>query len=283
MRVEMELYHKGIISEEDTDGIPMKRGDLSAVKYAIEKIARQEGFGEYFRKGVVAGAQLIDRDAEKYAMQIKGLELVPVEIRIFKSIALLASIGKVEQLSVVDYYGGDNSEIMEKLAEETFGKKSLAIPTAYEDKALLAVDSENRHCMGDVLGMCKTLIPWGPTQSFRECAHLLSLATGIEYSEETLRLAAKKTILLERAFNAIRGIRRKNERPPQRLFEKAVSDGKYKGEVLDAEQFEKMLSDYYRLRGCDKEGVPEYQIFKEADLLPEWNLFKNQMNTGNVV
>ena len=273
----MELYHKEIISKEDTDGIPMKRGDISAVRGAIEKIAKQEGFGEYFRKGVVAGAQLIDKDAEKYAMQIKGLELLPVEIRIFKSIALLASIGKAEQLSVIDYYGADNSEAMEKLAEETFGKKSMAIPNSYEDKALLAVDSENRHCIGDIVGMCKTLIPWGPTQSFKACAHLLSLATGIEHSEEELFIAAKRTILLERAFNAIRGIRRKDERPPQKLFVKSVSDGKYKGEVLHAEQFEKMLSDYYQLRGCDEEGIPKQMIFEDLGLLSEWNWFKNQM------
>ena len=278
----MELYHLGIISKEDTDGIPMKRGDLRAVKFAIEKIARQEGFGEYFRRGVLAGATSLGIDKDKYAMQIKGLELAPTEIRIFKSIALLASVGKVEQLSVVDYYSGNSSKAMEKLAKETFGKRSLAIPTAYEDKALLAVDSENRHCMGDILGMCKTLIPWGPTQSFRECAHLLTLATGSEYSEEALELAAKRTILLERAFNVIRGIRRKDERPPQKLFEKGVADGKYKGEVLDADQFEDMLTDYYRIRGCDEQGVPEYQIFEEVGLLPEWKSFENQIRAGNV-
>ena len=87
----------------------MKRGDISAVKYAIEKIAKQEGFGGYFRKGVAAGARSINIGADKYAMQIKGLELFPVEMRIFKSVALLASIGKAEQLSVIDYYGADNS------------------------------------------------------------------------------------------------------------------------------------------------------------------------------
>ena len=279
----MELHHEGIISKEDTDGIPMKRGDISAVKYAIEKIAMQEGFGEYFKGGVVAAAQFIGKNSEKYAMQIKGLELFPAEIRIFKSIALLASIGKTEQLSLIDYYWADNSEAMEKLAQETFGKRSAAIPTSYESKAILAADSENRHCMGDILGMCKTLIPWGPTQSFKTCAHLLSLATGIKHSEEDLLAAAKRTILIERAFNATKGIRRRDEKPPQRLFVKSVSDGKYKGEILHKEQFEKMLSDYYQLRGCDEEGVPTNAIFEDLGLLSEWNLFKNQMNAGNVV
>lgn len=273
----MELFHKGIISKEDTDGIPMKRGDISAVKHAIEKIAKQESFGGYFRKGAAAGALILNKGADTYAMQIKGLELFPIEIRIFKSVALLASIGKAEQLSVIDYYGADKSEAMEKLAEETFGKKSIAIPNAYEDKAVLAVDSENRHCMGDILGMCKTLIPWGPTQSFKECAYLLSLATGSAYSEEDLSLAAERTILIERAFNAIRGIRRQDERPPQKLFEKSVADGKFKGEVLHPEKFEKMLSEYYHLRGCDDQGIPKQAIFESVGLLSEWDAFNDQM------
>ena len=38
----MELYQKGIISEKDTDGIPMKRGDIAAVRSAILKIGTQD-------------------------------------------------------------------------------------------------------------------------------------------------------------------------------------------------------------------------------------------------
>ncbi len=278
----MELYHNHVIKKIDTDGIPMKRGDLAAVKCAIEKIARQEGFGKNFNRGVLAGAQSLGVDAGKYAMQIKNLELVPIEIRIFKSIALLASIGKVEHLSVIDYYGDDDPGNMQKLAQKTFGEKNAAIPTTYADKARLALDSQYRHCMGDILGTCKTLIPWGPTQSFEGCAHLLSFATGSAQSQETLRVAANKTLLLERAFNVIRGIRRKDERPPARLFERAVSDGKNKGQVLDAEEFDKMLTDYYRSCGCDQAGVPQKQIFTELGLVEEWERFKNQLNMEKV-
>ena len=273
----MELYHQGIISKADTDGMPMTRGNLSAVKFAIEKIAHQEGLGKYFKKGVHAAAQSLDVDADTYAMQIKGLELVPIEIRIFKSMALLASVGKVEQLSVIEYYGGDHPESMGKLAEETLGKRDLAIPTAYKDKALLATDTENKHCIGDITGICKWFIPWGPTQSYGECVHLLSLATGTEFGEDALQLAANRTLLLERAFNVIRGIRRKDDRPPKRLFEKSVSDGQYKGELLDKEKYETMLTEYYELRGCDHEGIPTHKSFTKLDLQSEWDRFEVEM------
>ncbi|MBT4287272.1 MAG: hypothetical protein HOD92_08015 [Deltaproteobacteria bacterium] len=126
--------------------------------------------------------------------------------------------------------------------------------------------------------MCKLLIPWGLTQSYQSAADLLSLATGNEFDEDTLVIVAKRVRLLERAFNAIRGVRRKNEKPPRKLFEKAVSDGKFKGEVLHAEQFEEMLSDYYKQLGYDTEGVPLREVFENLGLLGEWELFNTQMH-----
>ena len=256
----------------------MNRGDISAIKYAIQKIAEQKGFGQHFKKGVAAAADSFGKDLYKYAMQIKGLELSPLEIRAYKSTALLAAVGKVENFSSIDYGWAGNSEEMEIMAQELYGKRSTAIPNLYKNKALLVADSENRHYIGDMTGLCKYLYPWGLTQSFKSVASLLSLATGKEYEEKDLMTAAKRVRLLERAFNAIRGIRKIDERPPRKLFKEAVSDGIFKGEILHADQFENMLADYYKQLGCDEEGVPQYEAFESLGLLPEWEIFKDQIN-----
>jgi len=274
----MELYHRGLISKEDTDGVPMRRGDLSAVKYALQKIAKQEGFGQHFKKGVAAAAESFDKDLTKYAMQIKGLELSPLELRAYKSVALLASVGKMEQASVLDYGWAGNPVQMEKTAKKIYGKSNTAIPNSYENKALLVSDAEMSHYIGDMLGVCKMFIPWGLTQSYKSIANLLSIATGKEFSEKTLITAAKRIKLLERAFNARRGIRRIDEKPPRKLFEKKVPDGKFKGEVLHPDQFETMLTDYYRLLGCNEEGVPQYEAFENLGLGSEWKIFKDQID-----
>jgi aldehyde:ferredoxin oxidoreductase len=67
----MELYHRGIITEKDTDGIPMRRGDKEAIISTIHKIGRQEGFGKLFRDGVLAAARTIGKGAEECAMHVK--------------------------------------------------------------------------------------------------------------------------------------------------------------------------------------------------------------------
>jgi len=274
----MELHHRGIISKEDTDGIAMRRGDLDAILSAIRKIANQEGFGKIFRNGVATAAKMIGSGAEKYAMHIKGLELYPEEDRAYKSMALLASVGKTEQYSVVDVEWAGAKEKMENLAVSLFGRRDAAFPTGYLDKALLAWDSENRHCVGDLLGVCKFIIPWGYTISMEMPARLFSLAAGKETSEEELFIAAQRTITLERAFNAIKGIRKRHDMPPMRLFDKPVTDGKFRGEVLDQASFNQMLSEYYELRGYDSEGVPTKKTFEKLGLLCEFESFQQRLS-----
>jgi len=273
----MELYNKGIISAKDTDGIAMQRGNISAVTQALEKIARQEGFGSLFREGVGAAARKLGPEAEACAMQIKDLELFPEEVRAYKSLALLASVGKSEQYLTLDYSWGSAPADMEQLAEDLYGDRQVAIPNRYDGKARLIWEAEQIHAVTDLLGVCKLLIPWGHSLSLKWPARLLTLATGIDFNEGRLIEAAQRVLLLERAFNAMRGIRRKDEKPPQRFFEDPVPDGRFKGEILHEDQFESMLDEYYHLRGCDAEGRPTKATFLKLDLEEEWDHFSQSM------
>jgi aldehyde:ferredoxin oxidoreductase len=44
--------------------------------------------------------------------------------------------------------------------------------------------------------------------------------------------------------------------PPKRLFTDPLTQGPFKGEKLDPQAFNKMLSRYYELRGWTSEGIP---------------------------
>ncbi|HIH96351.1 MAG TPA: aldehyde ferredoxin oxidoreductase family protein, partial [Thermoplasmata archaeon] len=70
-----ELYEKGIITKEDTDGLELKYGDADVAMELLKKIANKEGFGAILAEGTLRAAQKIGKGAEKYAMQVKGLEL----------------------------------------------------------------------------------------------------------------------------------------------------------------------------------------------------------------
>jgi aldehyde:ferredoxin oxidoreductase len=62
-------------------------------------------------------------------------------------------------------------------------------------------------------------------------------------------------------------MRRKDDLPPCRLLEEPIATGPAQGERLDGEKFERMLTEYYRLRGWDPEtGIPSGEKRRELGL-----------------
>ena len=280
----MELYHRGIITEKDTDGIAMRRGDKNAIISTIHKIGKQEGFGKLFRNGVLQAARTISQGAEDCAMQVKGLEIYQCEILATRSRALAAAVspGGAETLetSFIEYFWPTDKERQEKWAEELYGSKEAAFPTSYEKKAASVWDQGNRGCVADMLGVCKSFFPWKLTPSFEAPAKLFSLATGRDTTEDELLSAAQRTRTLERAFNVIKGGRRKDDTLPKRLFEITVPGGMFKGEKLERQKFDKMVDEYYQLRGWDEDGIPTEETFKKFELSSEWEVFKKRLEKG---
>jgi len=275
----MELYHRGIITEEDTDGIPMRRGDEEAIISTIHKIAKQEGFGKLFRDGVLEAARTIGKGAEECAMVVKGAEIEQYDVRAYKSEALVAALtaGSIaEGLSIEFAYIGD-PETVGRFVEETYGSKEFAIQTSYQGKPLIVWDYENRLMAADMLGICHWIFPW-KDPSLEIPARLFSLATGRDTRWDDLSFAAQRAKTLERAFDVRKGITRSDDTLPKRLFETAVPGGRFNGERLDREEFHKMLDEYYALRGWDEDGIPTEETFRKFGLSSEWQAFEKEVS-----
>ncbi|MBM3299733.1 MAG: hypothetical protein FJY85_07245, partial [Deltaproteobacteria bacterium] len=75
----MELYQRGIITKEDTDGMELTWGDHEVMLDLIKKIAMREGFGRLLGEGTKRAAEIIGKGAQKYAMHSKGLEFPAYE------------------------------------------------------------------------------------------------------------------------------------------------------------------------------------------------------------
>ena len=71
----LELYEKGIITKEDTDGIELVWGDHRALVAMLEKLCKREGLGAALADGVKVAAEKIGKGAEKYAVHIGGQDL----------------------------------------------------------------------------------------------------------------------------------------------------------------------------------------------------------------
>jgi len=89
----MEMYERGIIDENDTDGIPMVWGSREALMGMIEKVTFRQGFGDLLADNVFEATERMGRDSEQYMMHIKGLHMYPVNQMNFRAESLAGAVG----------------------------------------------------------------------------------------------------------------------------------------------------------------------------------------------
>jgi aldehyde:ferredoxin oxidoreductase len=71
----MECYEKGIITDADTGGIPLRFHDPDSVVRLIEMIAERRGIGDLLAEGSQRAAAKIGRGSERLLTTVKGMEM----------------------------------------------------------------------------------------------------------------------------------------------------------------------------------------------------------------
>jgi aldehyde:ferredoxin oxidoreductase len=268
----MELYHDGIITANDTDGIPMERGSKEAILGTIQKIANREGYGELLAEGQMTTAKSFGPEAVEKVDQVKGLAPHAYEFRAYKGSGLMQAVGhRGDPLplrgSLLEVDWNHAPEWFQQVARENFGSEEAAIPTSYKGKAFSAIISEHMERVADNLGVCKWLYGLFIYQDMNMATRIFNLVTGKDWDVNQLLEVSERIRNLERMFDVRQGLRRKDDSLPKKFFEKPLSKGKFEGEVLDREKFEEMKDEYYELRGWDKEtGVPTKEKLIELGL-----------------
>ncbi len=263
-----ELYQKGIITRDDI-GYELEFGNEDSAFALMEDIARKRGFGAILAEGVKRAAEIIS-GSEPYAMHIKGLEIPMIDPRGRWSTWTHGMLTNVR--------GGDHlrcrnpvenlryNENDEALSQERFGLK----PSVYEkldmpedlkaiaidldkdtvDIARMAVWAENLINLFNASGVCirpPVLEAIGPTV----LADAINAFTGIDIIPQGLIWSAERTWNLIKLFNLREGENSADSRFPRRFYKEAIA-----GKVLDEELVQKVVEDYYEVRGWDQFGNP---------------------------
>ncbi|MFN3535180.1 MAG: aldehyde ferredoxin oxidoreductase C-terminal domain-containing protein, partial [Desulfatiglandales bacterium] len=116
---------------------------------------------------------------------------------------------------------------------------------------------ENMHYIDDGLGLCAGLssFAYKPPYHIHNLPELIYYSTGLEYTEDELWKTAERIRNLVRANNVRRGLRRKDERPPEDHWKRRFP-----------EYEEELLLGYYRYRGWNEEGIPTREKLLELGL-----------------
>lgn len=248
----MECYEKGILTEEDTDGLELEWGNEEAIIELVERIIDREGLGDELAEGIGRFSESLGEEAGQYVMAVKGQDIPAQDSRAQKSMGLAHATANrgadhltaFETLSEV----GFNKGIEKRFGEEVLPEAADRLNPMY--KPLMVRDGENFCAVVDSVTVCKFGTIWPPTLYFQEIAEGLSAATGIDYSEKDLRRIGERIFTLERIYDIREGITKEDDVLPRRLTEEPAPKGPCEGEVVELEQ---MRSEYYNLRGWDQE------------------------------
>jgi len=268
----MELYHEGIITEKETDGVPMERGGRDAILTTIRKIGYREGYGDLLAEGQKAFATHIGPAAVEKLDLVKGLAPHPYEFRAYRGSALMQAVGhRGDPLplrgSLMEFEWHNAPEWFQEVAKAQFGSEEAAIPLSYEGKAMSAIISEHNDRVVDSLGICTWPYSLFIFQTIEKATQFFNLITGKDWSMEQMLQCGERIRNMERMFDVRQGLTRTMDTLPKKFFDKPLSKGKYKGAVLDREKFEQMKNEYYEQRGWDKStGIPTTEKLMELGL-----------------
>ena len=123
----------------------------------------------------------------------------------------------------------------------------------------------------DLLGICKIFYVLSAAYTEftpDDFARIYTTATGMELCGKDLLKASERVYNVEQAFNVkIGGFSRKDDVLPDRLFEEKLDGGPAQGKRLQREHLEKLLDDYYEVRGWDRlTTAPTRKTLEALDL-----------------
>ncbi|MBA7661461.1 hypothetical protein ES703_69478 [subsurface metagenome] len=258
----MELYEKGMLTREETDGLDLSWGNGEAMLTLIEKISRREGFGDVLADGSKAAAMKLGKGLE-LTMQVKGLDLIMADPRGLKGFGLgyaVASRGGDHLRSEPFLELNDDPAI----GEEMFGVPEATLRLADKGKGKLISFFEDWNAVIDALEPCKNIMQNMEILKFDLASKVIEATTGMRMTPAEVRLVGARIVNIERAFNVREGMRRRDDSLPRRFREEPLTEGASSGTVFDQEP---MLDEYYTERGWDLEtGVPRRETLEGLGL-----------------
>ncbi len=278
MAFALELYENDILTDDDMPGLPSDNEER--FYWLLDRIVRREGIGDILANGTYWAAKEIGKGAEEYAHNnIKKHEQMPLKLSMLNPIYFLMyctgekiNITQIEgqfpqmpfptreerEEFVKDWFQVPDEKFKQYFLDwELRGENSFPYYPTVEMCCDIVDWQERMHYIDDAIGMCSGLssFPLKPPYHIHNYPEFISSGAGIEMDEAKLTQAAKRYRTLVRAINIRRGMRRKDEKPPENHWKKRFPE-------LET----KLLDEYYKLKGWNKEGIPTKESLHELDL-----------------
>lgn len=240
-----ELYQRGILTKQDTDGLELDWGNTEAFAALAKKIATRQGIGNLLAEGTYRAALQIQemkkKSVSQYAVQEKAIGIGAHGIRSGEDYPMNISYACSVQ-------AGDHTSIA-----------YLPITDSISELTRILPDS-GVYCVFNTFGLAKK-IQWD----------FLRAVTGWNLSlKEWYDVTARRILHLQRTMLLLGGPDLKwtpkedDENPPR--FYEPLPSGPYAGKTVNRAEFDKSRSEYYEAIGWDKKGMPTSKELKRLGL-----------------
>jgi aldehyde:ferredoxin oxidoreductase len=297
----VDLFVKGILTTDSTDGLVMRRADPELVWEVARRVSYRQGkFGNLLADGVAKMAKALGPEAE--AIMPQTVKDKPSIQRDSKLQALMWSFGaltnprggdwlrvhNVWELAFLPenrdtypkYIGMTNMELYKicterldmplELKKKIFGDPPVTDTNWVKNtngKALFNVWTENFVALFNDLVTCM----FGAATQFMMVgfgpttyAENLNKITGWGVTYDDLMKVGERTLTLQRLFNyRIKGWDKKQDRFQDKAAYEPGSVGIYRSKIVPWEQ---ILKEYYEIRGWTPQGIPTKAKLKELKM-----------------
>ena len=215
-------------SRRKSIGEKIEYGDVDGIAELLHKITRKEGIGAVLAEGIVSASK--EWGLEDLAIHVKGLEPAGYDPRVLKGMGLAYAIS-----------GRGACHLRATIYKAELS--GMIAPDQIDGKAEMLIDFEDRHTLFDSLILCRffrDLYPW------EKLSLLIKGSTGMDLDKRQLQKLASNISNKVREFNLREGMSAAADTLPKRFFEEKLGDS---GKVLLKPELDRMVSDYYRLRG----------------------------------
>ena len=252
----MEAFEKGIITRRDTNGIDLTWGNIDGVIELLHRIAKKEGIGAVLSEGSREAAKKLGKGAEAFAVEVKGLEAPMHDPRGFHGMGL-AYVTSIRGACHLMHLALPVEQGISPFTEA--GLQENYVGQTNEGKAEMIKLCEDLGLTLNSLVICE-FVAW--TLSVNDLVEMVRVVTGFDFTLKDLLACGERTWLLKRGLGNMMGVRAKDDRLPERILT-PLKEGAAAGSVPDVE---KLLREYYEVRGLDKNGKPKKEVLIKVGL-----------------
>jgi aldehyde:ferredoxin oxidoreductase len=254
----MEAFEKGLITKKDTEGIDLVWGNGDAVIEMVKKIGEFTGIGKLLGLGSKEAAKMLGKNAEEFAIHVKGLDFAAHDPRAYNAGAVnFATSAR----------GACHLSGFTHVFERALVAPEIDIPEPLDrfeisGKGILTAKTQDYMGMLDSLEICKFILFGGMGMS-----HFINwyrYVTGEEMNVTGFMKTGERIFNLKRLYNVKCGLSRKDDfLPPRILTWKKVGEGL----SPNLPPLGAMLGEYYEYRGWSEDGIPSKEKLEELEII----------------